>query len=272
MTQAHQPTLFDPPAAGATQPRPVDLTQVPVDPDVAWTQQALATFDLETTGRDATQCRIVTASILLVSPDGTVLGQWEWLADPGIDIPEGAASIHGITTEHAQTHGAPAAQVVAEIVGVIGDLFSHGIPVLAFNAAYDFTVLDSEARRHGLPFPPARPVLDPYVMHKHVRERWRGKRTLVALSENYGIKLDSAHTSAADATAAVHLAQHLATEHPELCLPAAALHDAQIGWARDQAASFQEYLRRKKGDPNITISGHWPLRPQPGPETSSTLS
>lgn len=258
-TEAHQPALFDTPVSPQAQPAGADLDAIRVDPSAPWPDRPLATFDLETTGRDATQCRIVTASLLVVGPDGAVIGQWEWLADPVVQIPEGAAAIHGITTEHARAHGAPAAQVVTEIVGIIGDLFARGIPVLAFNASYDFTVLASEAARHSLRCPEPRPVLDPYVMHKQVRERWRGKRTLVALSEAYGIDLESAHTSAADAMAAVHLAQALAAEHQELRLPAARLHEAQIEWARAQALSFQDYLRGVKNDPSITIDGSWPV-------------
>lgn len=275
-SEAHQPALFEATDVTETAESPVsqasrtvqvaqspglDLAALTVDTSAPWPQQPLATFDLETTGREATQCRIVTASVLVVDPDGTVLGQWEWLADPGIEIPEAAAAIHGVTTEQARRDGAPAARVVSEIIGVIEELFDHGIPVLAFNASYDFTVLASEARRHGMSCREAQPVLDPYVMHKQVRRRWRGKRTLVALAENYGIELEYAHTSAADAMAAVHLAQYLAREHEELRLPAAELHAAQVEWSREQAQSFQEYLRGVKNDPTITIDGAWPLRP-----------
>lgn len=281
--QAHQPALFDPPGADVGQgqlaldPQSTELVEpqdrrsasttgaldwsaIAADPSVAWPQQPVATFDLETTGRDATTCRIVTASVLLVDPEGQVLRQWEWLADPGTEIPDGAAAIHGITTEHARAHGTPAPQVVAEIVALMRALFEHGIPVLAFNAAYDFTVLDAEATRHGLTCAAPQPVIDPYVLHKRVRRRWRGKRTLVALCEAYQVSLESAHTSAADALAAIQLAQLLAKEHPELGVSAHALHRSQIGWSQEQAASFQEYLREKKNDPTLTINGDWPLR------------
>lgn len=239
---------------------PVDWTTIASDPAVAWTKQPVATFDLETTGREATTCRIVTASVLLVDAAGQVLHEWEWLADPGVEIPDGAAAIHGITTEHARTHGAPAGAVVADIVALMRALFQRGVPVLAFNAAYDFTVLEAEARRHGLSCTAPEPVIDPYVLHKQVRRRWRGKRTLVALCDAYQVSLESAHTSAADALAAVQLAQLLAREHDQLCVPAQALHQSQIAWSREQAASFQEYLRGVKNDPGLVVNGDWPLR------------
>ena len=63
-------------------------------------------FDLETTGVDVTTDRIVTAHVGLLGPDGVALRSQSWLADPGVEIPEGATAVHGITTAHARAHPA----------------------------------------------------------------------------------------------------------------------------------------------------------------------
>ena len=39
-----------------------------------------------------------------------------------------------------------------------------------------------------------------------------------------------------------------------------ALHTRQVGWALEQAESFQSYLRKSKGDDLIIIDGAWPIR------------
>lgn len=226
----------------------------------SWSMHPRAAFDLETTGKDPREARIVTASIVLVDHAGTVVDRFEWLADPGVDIPEEAAAIHGVTTERARAEGQFADVVAAEVSAVLAGLFASGIPVIAFNACYDFTVLAHEARRHQLAEITPNPVIDPFICHKKVEKYRRGSRTLVALCEEYAIDLTAAHTSAADAEATLRLADALAAKYSALRGSAEQLHVEQIGWAQEQAADFQEYLRRSK-DPAAVIEGDWPVLP-----------
>lgn len=224
----------------------------------SWTELPRATFDLETTGIDPKTARIVTASLVLVSPDGEVLRAGEWLADPGVEIPEQASAIHGITTEYAREHGKPAQQVAYELAMALGGLFADGVPVIAFNAAYDFSVLHFELARHGFPPLTCYPVLDPLVINKHVHKFKKGKRTLEVLSSEYGVELENAHTSKDDALAAERLLTAMSLEYEEIEQPATALHQQQMRWASEQAAELQDYFNRigKQAD----ISGEWPVR------------
>ncbi|WP_125609713.1 3'-5' exonuclease [Specibacter cremeus] len=230
----------------------------------SWTALPRAAFDLETTSRDPREARIVTASIVVVRGDGEVDDSFEWLADPGVEIPAETTEIHGISTGHARANGRPVGEVVAEVAGALDALFDNGIPVIAYNAAYDFTVMAHEAARHGASTPAPAPVIDPYICSKRVDRYRKGSRTLAALCEEYGVALDAAHTASADALAALRLADRLAERFGELRGSATDLHAAQIGWAREQAANFQEYLRRVK-DPAAVIEGDWPVLPQPRP-------
>ncbi|GAB4099869.1 3'-5' exonuclease [Sinomonas halotolerans] len=228
---------------------------------MTWNTQPRAAFDLETTGRNSRAARIVTASIAVLRADGSVESEHEWLADPGVEIPAEAAEVHGITTEKARAEGRPALEVVAEVAETLQGLFDRGIPVVAFNACYDFTVMAAECARHGVPQLTRFPVLDPYVINKQVEKYRKGKRTLSALCEQYGVMLTEAHTSAADALAAAQLLDAMASRFPELHRPAAHLHTSQVDWSAAQAADFQSYLRRTK--PTAVVEGDWPvLAPQ----------
>ncbi len=225
--------------------------------------QRLGVFDLETTGVDVDTSRIVSACIAVLDEDGGVVSRWNWLADPGIDIPEGASAVHGITTESAREHGRPAQLVIAEIVQTLRVLFDSGIPVTVYNAPYDLSLLDRECRRHGLePLGKLSPVIDPLVIDKAVDRYRKGKRTLVVTSTVYEVPLDDAHDAGADAIAAGRVALALLRRYPdELDISLDDLHGRQEVWHAEQAASFQEYLRSKRGDDSYVADPSWPLKP-----------
>lgn len=105
---------------------------------------------METTGIEVETCRIVSATVAVLNAEGEVEQRIDWLLDPGIEIPEGATHVHGITTEHAALNGQSAAEGVAEIVTALRAHLAEGLPVVAYNAPYDLTLLNREARRYGI--------------------------------------------------------------------------------------------------------------------------
>ena len=127
----------------------------------------LAVFDTETTGVDTASARIVSSTIALVGAGGEVRERYDWLLDPGVEIPEGAARIHGITTEVARASGVQAAVGVAQILAQVTGMLERGFPLVAYNAPFDMSLLRSEAQRHGLAWPSAlSPVIAPLVRDK----------------------------------------------------------------------------------------------------------
>ncbi|HHW50638.1 MAG TPA: 3'-5' exonuclease [Pseudoclavibacter sp.] len=219
----------------------------------------LTVFDLETTGVNTREARIVTACIARLDQDGHVTAASTWLADPGIDIPVQAQRVHGISTDKARREGRPAADVVAEVRAVVEDSLRNNIAVVAYNAPYDFGVLMAECRRHGIPpiGDPA-PVIDPLVLDRHLDTYRKGKRTLSAATEVYGVTLDHAHTAEADAVAAGQVALAIARRYADqLTMTAMDLHLAQQDWARAQEESFARYMERV-GRPYHARYG-WPL-------------
>ena len=230
----------------------------------------IAVFDLETTGIDVETARIVSACVAVLEPDGNVVDRWDWLADPGIEIPEGASAVHGITTERAQTLGRPAPDVVAEITQSLRALFGLGIPLVVYNAPYDLTLLDRECARYGLgPLTVLSPVIDPLVLDKAVDKYRKGKRTLEVTAEVYGVTLGDAHDAGSDAIAAGRVAQSLARAYPEeLDISPADLHGRQEVWFAEQAASFADYIRTVKGDDTFVADESWPVRPNEHPTSA----
>jgi DNA polymerase-3 subunit epsilon len=237
---------------------------------MSWHEGRLAAFDVETTGVHPASDRIVTAAVRLVG-GGLESVSRDWLVDPGVEIPAGATAVHGITTEMARRDGRRSAEVVEEITTLLAEQVLAGVPVIAFNARFDLTMLDREARRHGvLPLidrvggPAGMLVVDPHVLDKQLDRFRKGKRTLTAVCAHYRVPLDDAdaHAANADALAAARVAWRLGQASPELrAIDLRELHGNQVAWAAEQAASFQDYLRSNGSVERI--EGAWPIVPEP---------
>ncbi len=185
-------------------------------------------------------------------------------------IPAEAAAIHGITSERARERGRPAREVVAEIAAVLAGHWSTGVPVVAYNASFDLTLLEAELRRHGLPPLAERlggaglgPVVDPYTIDRAVDRYRKGRRTLEAVCREYGVVLDGAHEAGADALAAVRVARAVAARHPRIAESEPwDLHRDQVRWYAEWAAGYQKWLRRQGDGENATavVDPAWPVR------------
>lgn len=234
---------------------------------MGWYREQLMGFDLETTGTDIENDRIVTAALVTLAPDDSTPTVSRWLLDPGVAIPEGASAIHGVSTEQARAHGLPASAGTEQIAEAVAGTLRAGVPLVVMNARYDLSLLDRECRRHGvaplsdrLGEDPA-PVIDPLVLDKHVDRYRKGRRNLQVLCAHYGVRLDGAHEAGADAEAAARVARRLGESHPAIgTADPRELHKLQIGAAADQAVSFERYLRRTT-DPTARVEPAWPLVP-----------
>lgn len=218
----------------------------------------VASFDLETTGVDPLTDRIVSAALVALEADGTILHTTRWTLNPGIPIPEEATAVHGISDRDV-ADAIPAPTGVEFIGSAVADALERGWPIVVFNAPFDLTMLSVELDRYGLPpLPPLQVVIDPLVLDKGIDKYRKGRRTLTATCEFYGVEFDGeAHGALADATAAGRLAQRILTEPALAKYGPAAIHAAQVTWAHEQATSFADYLRRN-GKPFDDVRGDWP--------------
>ena len=211
-------------------------------------------FDLETTSANPKDARIVTSALVRI--DGRDVQKVEHLADPGIEIPQAATDVHGITTEKAQAEGRPHEEVLKDTVNAIKSAWDDGLTLIVYNAAFDLTVLRSLTGD----FTVTGPVFDPYVIDR-VSDKWRkGKRTLGAVCEHYGVELSNAHEATADALAAARVAWKQVRQHyPNLAqMDENELMEFQaVKWYEDRVA-FKKYLEGKGRDAS-DVSTAWPL-------------
>jgi DNA polymerase-3 subunit epsilon len=229
---------------------------------VGWADGRLCGFDVETTGADPDQARIVTATLVLVGADRPIRA-FRLLVDPGVEIPAASTAFHGITTARARAEGRAPGDALPELVKRLRATWERGIPVVAFNGSYDLTVLDRELDRHvGDGLDVTGPVVDPHIIDRAL-DRRGGKRTLEETCRHYRVRLDSAHDATQDALAATRLAWRLARVYPVEVgdLSLVELHDRQVVWSQQLADGLNQYWRSQGRDK--TMDGTWPVRPRP---------
>ncbi|MEO7124729.1 MAG: exonuclease domain-containing protein [Nakamurella sp.] len=232
-----------------------------------WDQGNLVGFDLETTGTDPLSARVVTAAVVHHQRDDALGAHSQrWLVDPGMDIPEPATAVHGITTAYAREHGEAAAPAVEAIAEALTEAWCAGLPIVIFNAAYDLTLLNAELLRYGnVPLTERRGwadalIIDPLVIDRAVDRYRRGKRTLQDAARHYEIVATDAHSADGDAIATCRLARAIAARYPEIAAATpAALRSQQQVWSTEWAVRFQAFLR-SRGESDAVIDGTWPLR------------
>ncbi|MGC9222077.1 MAG: exonuclease domain-containing protein [Solirubrobacteraceae bacterium] len=219
---------------------------------MSWVSGRLAAFDIETTGVEVQTARLVSAAVLLLY-DGQTVDETFWLVNPGVAIPAAATRVHGITTQRAQAEGVSPALAVSQITDILADQTRQGVAIVVFNARFDLTVLDREARRHGVATLLSRVggegrlrVVDPLVLDRQLDRYRPGKRTLGAVCAHYGVALQDAHAASGDALAAALLAVRLGAAFPDVGrTDLEVLHRQQMVWAVEQAASLEQYFRKK---------------------------
>ncbi|GAW50584.1 MULTISPECIES: exonuclease domain-containing protein [unclassified Nocardioides] len=235
-----------------------------------WDAMPLNVLDFESTGVDALNDRAVQAALVEFRPGRRPVAR-TWLVDPGIEIPDGAANIHGLTTAHVREHATHTPdQMLFELTGLIAYGLTKDIPLAAFNAAYDLTLLECENVRHGIDTVRSRmrrgsicPVVDPHVLDKKFSRR-KGSRKLVDVCAFYGVVHTGAHDAAGDAIATGRLiprimasegAKKAKVQHYSPVI----LHQAQIEWRTEQMDNLRKYFDGKKIEHDGCDPG-WPIQ------------
>jgi len=207
-------------------------------------------FDTETTGVNPETARIVTAALIIRVPD-TMTETKTWLLDPGVEIPPETTAVHGITTEHAQQYGVPAAVGLDQIADELAAHLRNDAPVVVYNAAYDLPLLEAELARYGLLSlaervgSPDYPVLDPLVLDRWVDRYRKGKRRLGDLTQHYGVTVDEElHNAEVDVLATLDVLEEMARRWPQIGITELSqLRAVQATAHAEWATSFNDWLR-----------------------------
>ena len=172
----------------------------------------LCFFDLETTGTNITQDRIIEIAVIKMMPNGDVLEKHNRV-NPTIPIPADSSAIHGITD--ADVADKPVFKELAKEYA----RFMEGADISGFNVLkFDIPVLVEEFLRADVEFDYSRKrIIDSQRIY-HMME----KRTLTAAYRFYCDKgLENSHSALADTRASMEvlLAQVSRYENQEVTDP-----------------------------------------------------
>lgn len=215
-------------------------------------------FDTETTGIDVFNDRIVQLFIATADAEGNLMDEWQFFINPGVPIAEEAIAVHGLTNEWLAENGQDPAEALKEIRLI----FLENIDLIhvAFNMSFDLSILDSEFKRHGVSdtfgayLRDNARLVDAIVIDRH-GDKWRkGKRTLSAQADHYGVEYDP--EALHDARVDVALTAKVTVKVLEkFGIPTT---EEQASWYAEWAKGLQEYLRRS--DPDAVVGSEWPLK------------
>lgn len=238
----------------------------------AWRARTAFGVDFETTGVDVEHDRAITCTIVRVNA-GKLVNHRDWLINPGVEIPEGATAVHGVTTERARELGSYPQVALDQIGTMVVSILRAGFPLVVFNAPFDLSLLEHELTRHNLPtltgqLEPQQwhTVIDPMVLGRGldtIKRAFRKGRKykLPDLCARYKVPFVESHDSNADAVGATLLALAMLDSEPYFDNhDPKALFTAQQTWRRDDQHRFAEWVRKEGRQAEYSdIDGGWPL-------------
>lgn len=229
-----------------------------------WADSLFPSLDFETTGTDPKEARIVTASAIVVQPSGNLAHEYGCVVDPGVEIPEEASNVHGWTLERIHDHEGAVTTYAAlhELVSWLRRVRELNLPVVIYNASYDWPLLFAELDRHEYPYEPELkkiPLLDPLVMDRVLDRYRRGKRKLELVAAHYRVKLDDAHDAKADSWAAAMVMRALVKNYPMLRRSSLEeLQELQKTWHLEYATRMNAFFEKEKIDMKFDTDVPWP--------------
>lgn len=176
----------------------------------------LVFFDLETTGVDIYNDRIVQIGAIKLFPDGKQ-ETYEWLINPQIPIPAGAAAVHGITDEMVKDK--PTLGDLAEELARVFDNADLG----GYNVKqFDIPLLKEEFGRIGLALDIESVKIVDAMRIFQIKE----PRTLAAAYQKYcGKEMTDAHDAMVDISASLEVLEGQLATYSDLPVSVDGLHD-----------------------------------------------
>lgn len=215
-------------------------------------------WDVESTGINVFEDRIVQFFGATADANGTLLDTWEFFINPGVPVPAEAAAVHGFSDDFLAKNGDDPEKTLIRIKYLFSE--KRDLIQVAFNMNYDLSIIDAEMKRHGVSdnfgswFSENGKLVDGLVIDRHKDKFRKGKRNLETQAKHYGVPFDpeAAHNALYDtevtAKVTVKILEKFGTPSTR----------EQAQWQEAWRSNFEAYLR--KTAPTASVERGWPLR------------
>jgi DNA polymerase III subunit epsilon len=225
-----------------------------------WPQKSFIVIDTETTGLNFETDRVIEVCVA-VFVRGQYIHGFDWIVNSGKESHPDAIATHGITNEQQFSEGRDPSEVFPWIHNMIGQMRAAKLPVMAFNAPFDFSMLRAEWNRIGISLQKEDLyVIDPLVVDRHYQvnvpvftKPWM---RLGHMAARYGVKPPT-HRALEDAVTTGLVAVEQSFHYPALRHNSMSeLMRKQHQWYLEWAGKFQAYAKKKDFQFNILP---WPF-------------
>ncbi len=166
-------------------------------------------IDLETSGFNPPQAKILEIAILKINANGDVIEEFSTLIDP-LSEDVGRTDIHGITPKMLKN-----APTFEEATGSILKIIQNSI-LVAHNARFEENFLAYEFKVAGISLP-SLPALDTLWLSRQIRDLENYKLDTVIAS--YNERIDQAHTALGDIRAMAKVFPRMLEESKKILYP-----------------------------------------------------
>ena len=117
-------------------------------------QHEVVVYDVESTGTDTSQDRIIQIAAIRIDENGQVLETFERFINPGVPVGQ-SEEVHGFSDAYLQEHGEEPAIVLQAFKE-----FSKNAIIVGHNVNYDVSIFTNELARHNLGNPEFKAIYD----------------------------------------------------------------------------------------------------------------
>jgi DNA polymerase III subunit epsilon len=215
-------------------------------------------IDTETTGLNPETDRVVEIGAAIFN-GGVYIHGINYLLKTDVPIPPEVSAINGISQEKLDKEGLDPKLSISRIFSYIHQMSQGKLPIVAFNAIFDFRFLLTEAKRRGIDYNLRETrVIDPLIIDRRYDKWKKGSRKLEAMAPKYGV-MPGNHRALNDAIATGYVAigqgMRWSTVRHQSPLN---LHRSQKLWYADWLHQYRSW-RQLEGILPIPEMQDWPF-------------